>query len=210
MSRLMQIHPVNPQARLIGQVVDLLQRGGIIIYPTDTGYAFGWHLGDKNATDRVRSLRKLDDKHHFTLLCRDLSELATYAKVEDPAYRVLRAHTPGPYTFILRATKETPRRLIQEKKKTVGLRVPNNTIAQAILAELGEPLLTTSLVMPSAGELGADPQEIFDHIGQQVDLVIDGGFCGNQATSVIDLTEGYPQLVRRGAGEVATFGFDGD
>ncbi len=208
MSRLLQIHPVDPQARLIGQVVDLLQRGGIIIYPTDTGYAFGWHLGDKNATDRVRSMRRLDDKHHFTLLCRDLSELASYAKVEDPAYRVLRAHTPGPYTFILRATKETPRRLIHEKRKTVGLRVPDNKIAQSILSELGEPLLTTSLVMPGAGELGADPQEIFDHVGQQVDLVIDGGFCGNDVTSVIDLTEGYPQLVRRGAGEVASFGFD--
>lgn len=210
MSRLLVIHPESPQPRLLAQVVELLQKGGVIVYPTDTGYAFGWHLGDKAATDRVRRMRGLDERHHFTLLCRDLSEIATYARVDDPAYRVLRAHTPGPYTFILRASKDTPKRLIHEKKKTIGLRVPDNRIARAILESLSEPLLTTSLVLPEAGELGADPEDILLAVGRQVDLVVDGGYCGNAATTVIDLTDGVPVLVRRGAGEVASFGFDNE
>lgn len=205
MSRILSIHPVDPQPRFIQQVVELLRKGGVIVYPTDTGYAFGWALDDKNATDRVRRMRRLDDKHHFTLVCRDLSELATYAKVEDPAYRVLRAHTPGPYTFILRATKEVPRRLVHEKRKTIGLRVPDNKIAQALLKEMGEPIQSTSIVLPDAGELGADPQDIFAAVGNQVELVIDGGFCGNDATTVVDLTDGVPVLVRRGAGDSAAF-----
>lgn len=205
MSRLFPIHPVDPQPRLIQQVVELLKQGGVIVYPTDTGYAFGWSLDDKEATDRVRRMRGLDDKHHFTLVCRDLSELATYAKVEDPAYRVLRAHTPGPYTFILRATKEVPRRLLHEKRKTIGLRVPDNKIAQALLKAMDEPIQSTSLVLPDAGELGADPQDIFDAVGNQVDMVIDGGFCGNDATTVVDLTDGVAVLVRRGAGNSTAF-----
>lgn len=205
MSRIVQIHPVDPQPRLIQQVVELLKSGGVIVYPTDTGYAFGWALGDKAATDRVRRMRRLDEQHHFTLVCRDLSEIATYAKVEDPAYRVLRAHTPGPYTFILRATKDVPRRLVHEKRKTIGLRVPDNKIAQALLKEMAEPIQSTSLVLPDAGELGADPQDIFDAVGNQVDLVIDGGFCGNDMTTVVDLTDGVPVLVRRGAGDSAAF-----
>lgn len=205
MSRILAIHPVDPQPRLLQQVVELLRKGGVIVYPTDTGYAFGWALDDKDATDRVRRMRGLDDKHHFTLVCRDLSELATYAKVEDPAYRVLRAHTPGPYTFILRATKEVPRRLVHEKRKTIGLRVPDNKIAQALLKEMGEPIQSTSIVLPDAGELGADPQDIFAAVGNQVDLVIDGGFCGNDATTVVDLTDGVPVLVRRGAGDSTAF-----
>lgn len=205
MSRIVQIHPVDPQPRLIQQVVALLKSGGVIVYPTDTGYAFGWALGDKAATDRVRRMRRLDEQHHFTLVCRDLSEIATYAKVEDPAYRVLRAHTPGPYTFILRATKDVPRRLVHEKRKTIGLRVPDNKIAQALLKEMAEPIQSTSLVLPDAGELGADPQDIFDVVGNQVDLVIDGGFCGNDMTTVVDLTDGVPVLVRRGAGDSAAF-----
>lgn len=205
MSRLLAIHPVDPQPRFIQQVVELLKKGGVIVYPTDTGYAFGWALDDKSATDRVRRMRGLDDKHHFTLVCRDLSELATYAKVEDPAYRVLRAHTPGPYTFILRATKEVPRRLVHEKRKTIGLRVPDNKIAQALLKEMAEPIQSTSLVLPDADELGADPQDIFAAVGHQVDVVIDGGFCGNSETTVVDLTEGVPELVRRGAGDSTAF-----
>ncbi|NQD37093.1 threonylcarbamoyl-AMP synthase [Permianibacter sp. IMCC34836] len=205
MSRIVQIHPVDPQPRLIQQVVALLKSGGVIVYPTDTGYAFGWALGDKAATDRVRRMRRLDEQHHFTLVCRDLSELATYAKVEDPAYRVLRAHTPGPYTFILRATKDVPRRLVHEKRKTIGLRVPDNKIAQALLKEMAEPIQSTSLVLPDAGELGADPQDIFDAVGNQVDVVIDGGFCGNDMTTVVDLTDGVPVLVRRGAGDSTAF-----
>jgi len=205
MSRIVQIHPVDPQPRLIQQVVELLKTGGVIVYPTDTGYAFGWALGDKAATDRVRRMRGLDDRHHFTLVCRDLSELASYAKVEDPAYRVLRAHTPGPYTFILRATKDVPRRLVHEKRKTIGLRVPDNKIAQALLKEMAEPIQSTSLVLPEATELGADPQDIFDAVGGQVDLVIDGGFCGNDMTTVVDLTDGVPVLVRRGVGDSVAF-----
>jgi tRNA threonylcarbamoyl adenosine modification protein (Sua5/YciO/YrdC/YwlC family) len=205
MSRLLQIHPVDPQPRLIQQAVGLLKGGGVIVYPTDTGYAFGWALDDKAATDRVRRMRGLDDKHHFTLVCRDLSELATYAKVEDPAYRVLRAHTPGPYTFILRATKDVPRRLVHEKRKTIGLRVPNNKIAQALLKEMADPIQSTSLVLPNADELGADPQDIFTAVGNQVDLVIDGGFCGNDATTVVDLTDGVPVLLRQGAGNSNAF-----
>lgn len=207
MSRILAIHPESPQARLVAQATDLLNKGGIIVYPTDTGYAFGWHLGDKAASDRVRRMRGLDDKHHFTLLCRDLSEIASYARVDDPAYRVLRAHTPGPYTFILRATKETPRRLVHEKKKTIGLRVPANPIARALLESLAEPMLTTSLVLPEAEDVGADPEEIFAAVGHQVDLVIDGGFCGNALTTIIDLTDGVPVLIRQGAGEVGSFGF---
>lgn len=205
MSRLISIHPETPQERLLQQAAAVILGGGIIVFPTDTGYAFGWALGDRVVTDRVRRLRGLDDHHHFTLVVRDLSQLATYARVEDPAYRVLRAHTPGPYTFILRATREVPKRLVHEKKRTIGLRVPDNRIAQGLLAAVGEPIQSTSLVLPDAGELGADPRDIFDAVGHQVDLVIDGGYCGNGVTTVVDLTDGVPVLVRRGAGDCRDF-----
>ncbi len=205
MSRLISIHPDTPQERLLQQAAAVILGGGIIVFPTDTGYAFGWALGDKAVTDRVRRLRGLDDHHHFTLVVRDLSQLATYARVEDPAYRVLRAHTPGPYTFILRATREVPKRLVHEKKRTIGLRVPDNRIAQGLLAAVGEPIQSTSLVLPDADELGADPRDIFDAVGHQVDLVIDGGYCGNGVTTVVDLTDGVPVLVRRGAGDSRDF-----
>ena len=210
MSRLIQVHPQDPQARLIAQIADVVRQGGVIIYPTDTGYAVGWRLDDKGATDRVRFMRGLDKHHHFTLACKDLSEIANYARVDDPAYRVLRAHTPGPYTFILRASKEVPKRLMHEKRKTIGLRVPDNVIALALLAELNEPMQTTSLVLPEASELGADPYEIHQTVGNQVDIVVDGGYCGNDITTIVDLTEGVPVLVREGAGDSSAFHKEGE
>ena len=205
MSRLIQVHPQDPQDRLIEQVAEVIRQGGVIIYPTDTGYAVGWRMDDKGATDRVRFMRGLDKHHHFTLACKDLSEISNYARIDDPAYRVLRAHTPGPYTFILRATKEVPKRLQHDKRKTIGIRVPDNTIAQALLSALGEPIQTTSVVLPDATELGADPYEIHQTVGNQVDIVVDGGYCGNGVTTIVDLTEGVPVLVREGDGDASAF-----
>lgn len=205
MAQLFHIHPENPQRRLLAQAADCLRRGGIIVYPTDSCYALGCHIGDQDAMQRMRAVRRLDDKHHFTLLCRDLSEIATYAKVENSAYRLLKALTPGPYTFILRASREVPRRLQNPKRKTIGIRVPAHKIAQELLSELGEPFLTTSLVLPGAELAMTDPEEIRDTLNHAVDLVIDGGACGVQETSVVDLSEEVPELVRRGKGDVTIF-----
>lgn len=205
MAQLFHIHPENPQRRLLAQAADCLRRGGIIVYPTDSCYALGCHIGDQDAMQRMRAVRRLDDKHHFTLLCRDLSEIATYAKVENSAYRLLKALTPGPYTFILRASREVPRRLQNPKRKTIGIRVPAHKIAQELLSELGEPFLTTSLVLPGAELAMTDPEEIRDTLNHAVDIVIDGGACGVQETSVVDLSEEVPELVRRGKGDVTIF-----
>jgi len=205
MSEFLQIHPVNPEPRMIKQVVDVLLQGGVIVYPTDSTYALGCHIGDKTALERIRRIRQLDSKHNFTLVCSDLSSLAIYAKVHNSAYRILKAYTPGPYTFILKATPEVPRRLMHPKKKTIGLRVPQNPIAQSILAALGEPLMSTSLILPEAETALFDPYQMRLKIGKLVDLIVDGGACGLEPTTMVDLVEGVPQLVRVGKGDPEPF-----
>ncbi len=202
MSQFFHIHPDNPQARLIGQAADIIRRGGVAVYPTDSGYALGCHLGDKDALERVRSIRQLDKHHNFTLMCRDLSELGTYANVDNSAFRLLKAHTPGPYTWILKATSEVPRRLMHPKRKTIGLRVPDNAISLALLEALGEPLMSVTLIYADAEEVATDPEEIRSRLGKRVDVIINGGFCGLEATTIIDLADGAPQLVRAGQGDV--------
>jgi tRNA threonylcarbamoyl adenosine modification protein (Sua5/YciO/YrdC/YwlC family) len=205
-SQFFQIHPDNPQARLIKQAADIIRAGGIVVYPTDSAYALGCHIGDKRALDTIRRIRKLDDKHNFTLVCRDLSELANFARVDNAAYRLLKAATPGPYTFILKATPEVPRRLLHAKRNTIGLRVPENNIAQALLAELNEPMMSVTLIMPDDDDPLIDPYEIRDLLEHDVDLVIDGGYCGLEMTTVIDLADDEPVLVRQGKGDIAPFG----
>ena len=205
MSQFFQIHPENPQARLIRQAATIIQQGGVIVYPTDSGYALGCHLGDKQALERIRRIRQLDEKHNFTLVCRDLSELAVYAKVDNIAYRALRSHTPGPYTFVLLATNEVPRRIKHPKRKTIGLRVPDNIIAQNLLDTLGEPMMSVTLILPGDDLPLLDPYEIRSVLQQQVDLVIDGRYCGMEATSVIDLSDETPVIMRHGAGSTREF-----
>jgi tRNA threonylcarbamoyl adenosine modification protein (Sua5/YciO/YrdC/YwlC family) len=204
-SQFFQIHPENPQLRLIRHAVDIIRNGGVVVYPTDSAYALGCHIGDKNALDRIRRIRKLDDKHNFTLVCRDLSEIATYAKVNNTVYRLLRHTTPGPYTFILRATSEVPRRLLHPKRKTVGLRVPDNAIAAALLADLGEPLMSVTLIMSGDDLPLIDPYDIRETLEHDVDLVIDGGYCGMEPTTVVDLADDTPVVVRAGKGDIAPF-----
>jgi tRNA threonylcarbamoyl adenosine modification protein (Sua5/YciO/YrdC/YwlC family) len=206
MTQYFHIHSDNPQARLIKQAVQIINNGGVVAYPTDSGYALGCHLGDKSALERIIRIRELSDKHHFTLMCRDLSEIATYAKVDNATYRLLKAHTPAAYTFILVASSEVPRRLMHPKRKTIGLRVPNNVICQALLAELNEPMLTTSLQLPNQSEPLYDPDDIVERIGKQIDLVINGGFGTLIPSTVIDLTQGStPIIVREGAGDISPF-----
>lgn len=205
MSQFYQIHPENPQARLIRNAVDIIHNGGVVVYPTDSAYALGCHIGDKTALDRIRRIRKLDDKHNFTLVCRDLSEIATYAKVNNTSYRLLRHTTPGAYTFILQATSEVPRRLMHPKRKTVGLRVPDNAIAAALLADLGEPLMSVTLIMPGDEFPLTDPYDIRETLEHEVDLVIDGGYCGMEPTTVVDLADNSSVILRAGKGDVAPF-----
>ncbi|WP_144393605.1 L-threonylcarbamoyladenylate synthase [Pleionea sediminis] len=205
MAQYLEIHPDNPQPRLISQAVALVQKGGLMVYPTDCGYSLGCHIGDKGALDRIRRLRKLEKDHNFTLVCRDLSELATYARVDNATFRLLKNHTPGPYTFILKATGEVPRRLMHPKRKSIGIRVPNNPIALALLEALDEPIMSSSFIMPDREEQLFDAYDIFEAYGNQLDLVINGGHCGDLATSVIDLTEGTPEVLRYGAGDPDSF-----
>ncbi|HSC67615.1 MAG TPA: L-threonylcarbamoyladenylate synthase [Cellvibrio sp.] len=205
MAQFFQIHPENPQHRLIVQAAEIIRKGGLVVYPTDSAYALGCHIGDKDALERIRSLRKLDKNHNFTLMCRDLSELATYARVDNQAFRLIKNHTPGAYTFILEATADVPRRLLHPKRKTIGLRVPDNAIALALLEELGEPLMTSSLLLPGEEFPLTDPYDIRDTLEHFVELVIDGGYCGLDPTTVIDLTESTPQLVRQGKGDFSLF-----
>ena len=205
MSQFFQIHPENPQKRLIHRAVEIVRRGGVIAYPTDSGYALGCHLGDKAALDRIRQIRGLDEKHHFTLICRDLSDVGTYALFDTPVYRLLKANTPGPYTFILRATREVPRRLMHRKQKTIGLRIPDHPVTQALLSELKEPLLTTTLIMPGEEYPINDPNEIRRLLERLVDLVIDGGHCGTLATTVVDLSNDVPRILREGKGDLTPF-----
>lgn len=200
MSPLFQIHPDNPQQRLIRGAVEVLRAGGVIVYPTDSCYALGCHIGDKDALEQMRRIRQVDDKHFFTLMCRDMTEMSTYANVDNVAYRLIRNLAPGPYTFILPAMKIVPKRLLNPKRKTVGVRVPDNAIAQALLAELGEPILSTTLLLPGDELPISDPYEIRDAIGNQVQLIIDGGYCGLEPTTVVDLTGESPEVVRQGKG----------
>lgn len=205
MAQFFQIHPENPQHRLIAQAADIVRKGGVIVYPTDSAYALGCHIGDKDALERIRTLRKLDKNHNFTLMCRDLSELATYARVDNRAFRLIKNHTPGAYTFILEATADVPRRLLHPKRKTIGLRVPDNLIALALMEELGEPLMTSSLLLPGEELPMTDSYDIRDTLEHFVDLVIDGGYCGMEPTTVIDLTGDIPELVRKGKGDFSPF-----
>ena len=205
MKQLLRVHPDNPSARGIRIAVDHLRQGDVIVYPTDSTYALGCNIGNKSALDRIRRIRQLGDRHNFTLVCSDLSSLATYAQVPNSAYRILKAHTPGAYTFILKASPEVPRRLMHPKRKTIGLRVPDHQVAQALLAELGEPVMSTSLILPGDdGPLG-DAGEIQDRIGKLVDLIVDGGACGIEPTTMVDLVDGVPDLLRQGKGDSSPF-----
>ncbi|HEY8605511.1 MAG TPA: L-threonylcarbamoyladenylate synthase [Noviherbaspirillum sp.] len=206
MSQFFQIHPDNPQLRLIKQAAQIIHGGGIVALPTDSCYALVSHLDDKAAVERLRRIRGVDDKHHLTLLCRDLSEVAQYARVDNRQYRLLKSATPGPYTFILEATKEVPRRLSHPSRRTIGLRVPENRIAQVLLEELGQPLLGTTLILPDDTDPLTDPDEVRERLERQVELVIDGGACSLEPTTVLDLTGDEPELVRQGRGDVSMFG----
>lgn len=206
MAKFFEIHPENPHARLINQAVDIINEGGIVAYPTDSSYALGCHIGDKNAMERIRRIRRVDDKHNFTLVCRDLTDIATYAKVDNSTYRMLKSLTPGPYTFILKATNEVPRRLQNPKRKTIGIRVPDNRIAQALLDTLGQPLMSSTLILPDEEMPLNDPQEIDEAIGKQIDLIIDGGACQLEPTTVLAFTDDAVEVVRRGAGDTAFLG----
>ncbi len=204
MSQFFYIHPDNPQARLINQAVEIIKNGGVIVYPTDSGYALGCALGDKHAMDRIVAIRRLPENHNFTLVCSDLSELSNYALVNNQAYRLIKNNVPNPYTFILPATKDVPRRLLT-KRKTIGIRVPNNAIALALLSALGEPILSCSLMLPNEDVTQSDPDAIYDHLAYQVDLVIHGGYLGQTPTTVVDLTQESPQIIRQGAGDPTPF-----
>ena len=205
MAQYFEIHPDNPQPRLIQQAVAIIDKGGVIAYPTDSSYALGCHIGDKQALDRIRQIRRVDKHHNFTLVCRDLSEVGVYAKVDNNVYRLLKRFTPGPYTFILEATGEVPRRLLNPKRKTIGLRVPDNPISLALLEGLGQPLMSSTLILPGQDFPLSDPYEIREQLEHQIDLVIDGGFCGLEATTVVDLVSGTPKVIRTGKGDPEPF-----
>jgi tRNA threonylcarbamoyl adenosine modification protein (Sua5/YciO/YrdC/YwlC family) len=208
MSQFFVIYPENPQARLIKQAAALLREGAVIVYPTDSGYALGCHLNDKDAVTRIRQIRGVDDQHHMTLVCHDLSELSHYARVDNAQFRLLKNNTPGSYTFILQATKDVPRRLQHPKRNTVGLRIPDHPVALALLEELSEPLLSSTLILPNASQPLTDIEEIRERLESKVDLIIEGGTVGVEPTTVIDLTDATPVLLRRGKGEISHFGLD--
>ena len=204
----LQIHPDDPQSRHLARAAEIVREGGVIAFPTDSCYALGCHLGDKDAVDRIRAIREVDERHHLTLMCRDLSEIAQYARVDNAQYRLLKATTPGSYTFILEGTKELPRRVLHPKRKTIGLRVPEHRVALALLAELGEPLLTATLSLPGDEAPLTEGWEIQDRLDGRLELILDGGHCGTEPTTVIDLTDGVPELVRAGRGSLDPFGLD--
>ncbi len=205
MSQFFYLHPDNPQTRLISQAVAIIRNGGVVVYPTDSGYALGCQLENKQALDRICQIRKLDDKHNFTLLCRDLSELSIYARIDNVAFRLLKNNTPGPYTFIFKGTKEVPRRLMNAKKKTIGIRVPDNRIALDLLEALGEPLMSTSLILPGSSDTESDPEEIRDRLEHVVDLIMNGGYLGEKPTTVIDFSDDEPVIARVGSGDPSPF-----
>jgi len=201
---LLEVHPTHPQPRLIAEVVAVIRRGGLVAYPTDSSYAFGCHIGDKRAIDRIRNIRKTDKKHNFTLVCSDLSEISTYARVDNWAYRLLKSLTPGPYTFILEATREVPKRLQNPKRRTIGIRVPDHVVVHAILEALGEPIMSSTLLLPGADLPLNDPNEIDDKIGDFIELIVDAGPAGIEPTSVIDLSAGAVEILREGRGDLST------
>jgi len=205
MSQVFRIHPVNPQHRLLVQAADMIRGGQVIVYPTDSSYALGCHLGDKAALERIRRIRQTERDHDFTLVCRDLSEIASYAKVDNWAYRLLRSLTPGPYTFILKATHEVPKRLQDPKRRSIGIRVPDHRIVNALLEVLGEPIMSSTLLLPGDSAPLSDPDEICDRVSPLVDLIIDGGATGIEPTTVVDLSEGRFDLIRKGKGDVSAF-----
>ncbi|MGF1875935.1 threonylcarbamoyl-AMP synthase [Photobacterium frigidiphilum] len=205
MSQFFYVHPETPQARLMTQAVAIIRNGGVVVYPTDSGYALGCQLENKQALERICQIRRLNDKHNFTLLCRDLSEIANYARVDNAAFRLLRSNTPGAYTFIFKGTKEVPRRLMNPKRKTIGIRIPDNAIALALLEELGEPLMSTSLILPNSDVAESDPDDIRDKLEHAVDLIMNGGYLGEQPTTVIDFSNDEMEVLRVGAGDPAPF-----
>ena len=205
MSQYFEVHPETPQPRLVRRAVEIIRAGGLVAYPSGTTYALGCGLGEKAAVERIRALRQLDERHHFTLACRDLSDIGSYTRMDNTAFRLLKAHTPGPYTFVLRATAEVPRRLQHSRRRTVGIRVPDQPVARAILTELGEPLTTSTLLLPDEGYPMTDPAEIRDRIGRQLDAVIDAGPGGLEPSTVVDLSGEAPQVLRHGAGATDVF-----
>lgn len=202
MSQYFQIHPENPQIRLIRQAVQIIKEGGVIVFPTDSSYAIGCRLGDKAAMERIQRIRRVDNKHNFTLICRDLSEIATYAQIDNINYRLIKSLTPGPYTFILKATKEVPRRLQNPKRKTIGIRLPDHIVTQTLLQELNEPLMSSTLILPGDEFPMTDPYQIRVYLEHQVDLIIDGGFSGHEPTTVVDLMDERPVILREGKGNI--------
>lgn len=208
MPQLLAVHAENPQPRSLARAAELLRDGAIVAFPTDSCYSLGCHLGDKEALERLRAIREMDERHHLTLMCRDLSEIAKYARVDNAQYRLLKAATPGSYVFILEGTKELPRRVMHPKRKTLGLRVPEHPVALALLEELGEPLLTTTLLLPGFEDPLTEGWEIQDALAGRIELILDGGTCGTEPTTVIDLTGSSPELVRAGKGALAPFGLE--
>ena len=205
MSQFFHIHPDNPQGRLISQAANIIKSGGVIVYPTDSGYAIGCGLGEKKAMDRIIAIKKVDKHHNFTLVCRDLSEIAFFARVDNAAFRMVRSLTPGPYTFIFKGTKEVPKRVLNDKRKTIGIRVPDNKIALSLLEELQQPIMSLTLLLPGDEFAESDPDEIRDRLEKQVDLVIHGGYLGEKPTSVIDYSDGDPIVLRKGEGDTSQF-----
>ena len=205
MSQFFYVHPDNPQGRLMKQAADIIKQGGVIVYPTDSGYALGCHLGDKKALERICQIRQIDKNHNFTLVCQDLSQLSEYTRVDNSAFRLLKNNTPGPYTFIFKGSKEVPKRLLNPKKKTIGIRVPDNTIAQALLTELAEPIMSTSLIMPGQKMAEYDPEHIRDLLEHQVDLIVNGGHLGEHPTTVIDFSNDSIEIIRVGEGDPSPF-----
>ena len=208
MARYLSIHPDDPQQRLLAQAAEVVREGGLVAIPTDSCYALGCHLGDKDAVERIRRIRGVDERHHLTLMCRDLSEIAQFARVDNAQYRLLKATTPGSYTFILEGTKELPRRVLHPKRKTIGLRVPAHKVALALLAELDEPLLTSTLMLPGDEAPLTEAWEIQDRLDDHLELILDGGHCGTEPTTVVDLTRLPPELIRAGRGALAPFGLE--
>ena len=205
MTQHLRVHPENPQRRLVFRAVEHLRAGGVLVYPTDSAYALACCVGERDALERIRRLRRLPETHHFTLACRDLSEIATYARVSDPAFRLLRAHTPGAYTFILPGTKQVPRRLMHPKQRTIGLRIPDHPIARAVLEHLDEPLMTTTLILPGEQIPLSDPDDIAKRLAGQIDALLDGGLGGQAPTTMVDLTGDHPRILRSGVGDPGPF-----
>jgi len=205
MSQFFYVHPDNPQGRLMKQAAEMVHQGGVIVYPTESGYALGCHIGDKKALERICRIRNIDKDHNFTLVCRDLSELSVYASVDNTAFRAIKNNTPGPYTFIFKGTKEVPKRLLNAKKRTIGIRIPENTIAQALLEAIEEPIMSTTLIMPGEEHAEYDPEHIRDILEHQVDLIVHGGYLGEKPTTVIDYSDGEANILRVGQGDPAPF-----